>query len=75
MIILGIILIIINYYDGEYDKLTSFDYKILLIFLQELVFSLNIVIFKYSMEYKFCSPYEICLCEGIFAVIANILLL
>ena len=75
MIILGIILITINYYDGEYDKLTGFDYKILLIIIIELIFSLNIVICKYSMEYKFYSPYEICLCEGIFAVIANILLL
>ena len=75
MIILGIILIIINYYDEDFDKLTGFDYKIFLIFLQEFAYSLNTVVCKYSMEFKFCSPYEICLCEGFFQVITNILLL
>lgn len=57
--ILGIILNIVNLYDEE------FDYKELLItFFLEILYSLNIVLNKYLLEYLYCSPFELLIYEG-----------
>ena len=70
IIILGIIFNIVNLIDQEF-RFSSF----ILVMSIELIFSLEIVIEKYTMEYKFCSPYEICIFEGLFEIIANVILL
>ena len=71
IILLGIIFNIVNLFDSGEFKLTSF----ILIMSIKIIYSLEIVIEKYIMEYKFCSPYEICIFEGLFEIIANIILL
>ena len=64
IIILGIILIIINY-DG---------FTIITI-LVEVMHCLEVVITKYLMDDIYCSPYEISIFEGLFEIIVNIILL
>jgi len=71
IILLGIIFNIVNLFDSGEFKLTSF----ILIMSIKIIYSLEIVIEKYIMEYKFCSPYEICIFEGLFEIIVNIILL
>jgi hypothetical protein len=72
MIILGISINVINLYDVE-DKNR---YKnILLVLLIEIIYSLSMVINKFLMEYRFCSPYEISFSQGIFGLIINTILL
>ena len=70
IIILGIILITVYLYD-ENVKFIS----IVLVLSIEIIFSFNIVINKYSMNKYFCSPFEICFYQGLFAIIMNIILL
>jgi hypothetical protein len=70
-ILLGIIFNIVNLIDSGEFKFNSF----ILVMSIEIIFGLEIVIEKYTMEYKFCSPYEICIFEGLFDIIANIILL
>ena len=69
--ILGIILIVLNYY---HNKNADF-WAIFATLLTEILFGLEIVIFKYIMKTKFSSPYEICFCVGFFEIIINLLLL
>ena len=72
MIILGISINVINLYDVE-DKNR---YKnILLVLLIEIIYSLSMVINKFLMEYRFCSPYKISFSQGIFGLIINTILL
>ena len=71
IIILGIIFNIVNLIGSGDFKFSSF----ILVMSIEIIFSLEIVIEKYTMEYKFCSPYQICIFEGLFEIIANIILL
>ena len=69
--ILGIILIVLNLYNNE-----EFDFwKIFVTLVTEILFGLEIVIFKYTMKTKFSSPYEVCFCAGFFEIIMNLLLL
>ena len=70
MIIIGIIYNIIIMKDM---KATDIPYLLLSIFI-ETVYSLNIVLNKYVMEFYFCSPYELCFYEGIFILSLNIIL-
>ena len=71
MIILGIVLNIINLYDiNNHDTI-----NISLILLIEVIYSLSMVKNKYITVYKFSSPYEISFCQGLFALIANIIIL
>lgn len=71
IIILGIIFNIVNLVNSGDFNFISF----ILVMSIEIIFSLEIVIEKYTMEYKFCSPYEICIFEGLFEIIANVILL
>jgi hypothetical protein len=64
ILILGLILIFINY-DG---------FTIMTI-LVEVLHCLEVVITKYLMEELFCSPYGISIFEGLFEIIVNIILL
>lgn len=70
IIFLGLILNIINLYN-----ISGKIFSLLIILSIEIIFSFEIVIDKYLMEYNFCSPYEISFYEGLFALILNILLL
>ena len=72
MIILGISINVINLYDVE-DKNRYLN--ILLVLLIEIIYSLSMVINKFLMEYRFCSPYEISFSQGIFGLIINTILL
>ena len=72
MIILGISINVINLYDVE-DKNRYLN--ILLVHLIEIIYSLSMVINKFLMEYRFCSPYEISFSQGIFGLIINTILL
>ena len=60
----GITLNLINLINTEINYI-----NILLSFFTEIIFCLNIVVNKYLMEYTFCSPYEICLYDGIISLI------
>ena len=73
IIIFGIIInIIYNIYEEISEE---FFFKILNTFIIEIIFSLQIVVAKYAMEYKLSSPYEICLFEGVFLLVINLILL
>jgi len=74
IIILGLVLNIIEYYKS--DKKNKFDaLEIFLKFLVEIFMSLCIVIAKYNMEKNYCSPYEICIWEGLIELILYIIFL
>ena len=73
IIFFGIVIIVIYYLFSNTDN--ELFFKILNTLVIEIIFSLEIVIAKYAIEYKFCSPYEICLMEGIVILIINLLLL
>ena len=70
ILIIGISLIVINYYEGNITFL-----EVIITLLTEIFFSLENVICKYSMEVKFFSPYEICFYVGLFELIIFSLLL
>ena len=73
IIIFGIIInIIYNIYEEISEE---FFFKILNTSIIEIIFSLQIVVAKYAMEYKLSSPYEICLFEGVFILVINLILL
>ena len=61
IIILSFLLNLINYENLENSNL----FIILLTLFNEIIFCLQIVIHKYTMENKFCSPNEICFYEGL----------
>ena len=71
IILLGIGLNIINLRN---IKLSDFPILLLSIFI-EIIYSLAIVLAKYGMDYRFCSPFEITFYEGFFALIMNIIIL
>jgi len=71
LIVLCLALQILYFIDFNIYKLYK-NFEALII---ELIYCLNSVIIKYAMEYKFCTPYEICFFEGFFAFIINIILL
>ena len=71
IILLGIIMNIINLINLEKISFISF----ILAFSIEIIYCLEIVLAKYIMDYKYCSPYEISIFEGIFEIFANIILL
>ena len=71
MVLGGIGLNIINLYNM---KLNELPLLFLSIFI-EIIYSLTIVLAKYGMDYRFCSPFEITFYEGIFALIINIIFL
>ena len=64
ILIIGISLIAINYYEGN---ITFWEVAITL--LTEIFYSFENVICKYSMEIKFSSPYEICFYAGLFELL------
>jgi len=70
IIIFGIILIVINLY----DKNPTFR-SIIIVYSVEIIYTLNIVLNKFSMEKLFCSPFEISFYEGLFVLILNLILL
>ena len=71
MILCGIGLNIIFLY-----KMKTKDVPILFLsMLIEIIYSLALVLAKYGMDFKFCSPFEITFYEGIFALILNIIFL
>ena len=73
IIIFGVAIIVIYYLYTNQPE--DFFFQILNTLIVEIVFSLEIVIAKYTLEYKFCSPYEICFFEGIFQLLLNLILL
>ena len=75
IIILGFILNIIKYFNlgDTKNKLDPFELSMKL--LSEICLSLSMVIVKYNMEKTYCSPYEICIWEGLIDLILNIIIL
>ena len=71
IVVLGIILNFLYLYDLEEEE----EYILLIILSIEVMYSLKNVINKYSMEFNFCSPYEIGFYEGFFSLIVSTLLL
>ena len=49
--------------------------KLVLCICLEIMYSLAIVLSKFLMDYRSCSPYEVTFYEGIFAIIVNSILL
>ena len=82
MIFLGVAINFIAEFDAKTHQnyadspIKNVSYKNLLLVLTiELIFSLSVVINKYLMEYKFCTPYEISFFQGLFIAIANSILI
>ena len=75
IIILGFILNIIKYFNlgDTNNKVDPFELSMKL--LSEICLSLSMVIVKYNMEKTYCSPYEICIWEGLIGLILNIIIL
>ena len=73
IIIIGIFLDIYleNFIFNDTKDILSTIFK----FISEIFLSLGIVIDKYIMEIKFCSPFEICFYHGFFGVIISLILL
>lgn len=71
IIILGIILNVIILYGDAGFEIESVLYVLSI----EILYSLKIVINKYSLEYHYCSPYEISFYEGLLNLILNFILL
>ena len=60
-----------HYIFNDKDYVTSMIFK----FISEIVLSLGFVIDKYTMEKKFCSPYEMCFYHGVINFILSLILL
>ena len=73
IIIFGIVLNIIYFFQIKAE--IELFFKIINTLIIEIIFSLEIVVSKYAIEIKLCSPYEICLFEGIFEIALNLILL
>ena len=75
IILLGLSLNVIEYFkiDEIENKLDFFEISMKL--LGEIFLSLNMVIIKYNMEKNYCSPYEICIWEGLIGSILHIICL
>ena len=75
IIILGLGLNCIEYFkfDNEENKINIFEISIKL--LSEICMSVIVVISKYNMEKTYCSPYEICIWEGLIGLILHIITL
>ena len=71
IIIFGLCLNIMTLYNMTVQQIPQLFLSILI----ELIYSLNLVVNKHTMEYKFCTPYEICFFEGLFIFIINTFLL
>ena len=66
IILIGIIIdIIAKYYNNFYKNIINIGLK----FLIEIIYSLSIVINKYTIEKKFSKGYEICFYQGLFTFI------
>ena len=70
IIIIGIILNIINYYDNNVTFLHVF-----VTLMTEIFYCLENVICKLAFDVKFCTPYEVCFFVGLFELIIFTLLL
>ena len=70
MIIIGIIINVINYYDGN-----IYFWEVIITLLTEVFYCLGNVICKYAIQVTFSSPYEICFYVGLFEIIFFSLLL
>ena len=75
ILLLGFALNIIEYFKLDESKNSLNFIEIFTKFLTEIFFSLAIVIIKYNLEKNFCSPYEICIWEGLLGLIMNIICL
>ena len=71
IIVLGIIATIIGLLEEEDNILI----KLLLCVFIEIQYSLAIVLAKYLMDYRVCSPFEVTFYEGFFSLIVNSILL
>ena len=71
MIFFGIGLNVINLLN---IKVNQIPYLFLSIFI-EMIYSLCIILAKNGISYKFCSPFEITIYEGIFSLVLNIIFL
>ena len=78
MIIFFILSALLNIIIGLYNNKEQYkvDYLLahILKMFAEIVFSLNMVINKYTIEKKFSSPYEICFYQGIISLILFLLI-
>ena len=71
MTLFGIGLNVVNLYKMDLNDISILFLSIVI----EIIYSLAIVLAKYGIDYKFCSPFEITFYEGIFALIFNIIFL
>ena len=60
-----------HYYFNDKDYVMQMIFK----FISEIFLSLGFVIDKYTMEKKFCSPYEMCFYHGLINFILSLILL
>ena len=74
IIILGLVLNILTYFKSDTNNKID-PVAILMKFLSEIFLSLTMVISKYNMQKNYCSPYEICIWEGLIELILYIIFL
>ena len=73
IVILGIIINIDLYFYQNEVKTDLIE--IIIKYFSEIIFSLCIVLNKFTIEKKFASPYEICFCQGIINLVLYIICL
>ena len=71
IVLLGIAATVVGLYNEEGDIF----FKLILCIFIEIMYSLAIVLSKFLMDNRSCSPYEVTFYEGIFALIVNSILL
>ena len=71
IVLLGIAATII----GLYNEKDDIFIKLILSIVIEVIYSLAIVLAKYVMDYRSCSPFEVTFYEGLFSLIINSILL
>ena len=75
IIIMGLLLNVIEYFKQS-DNANKLDLiEILLNLFCEMCLSILMVIAKYNMETTFCSPYEICIWNGLIGLVIYIIIL
>ena len=71
MVIFGLALNSINLKEMKSNEIPILFLSILI----EIIYSLAIVLAKYAMEFRFCSPFEVTFYEGFFSLLLNIIFL
>ena len=66
--IVGVIKNLVSFNSNQITLITT-----IISFVREIINCINILLYKYIMEYTFCSTYELCFYDGIFSLILYVI--